>query len=148
MAHTWKLLNLDGSNSPLVNRLDVSLDETGRLERFDKEAALDQRFRVAVLARRGRRKLALTFGSRVWDRLNGKSFSARTSSLISADMQQLVKDLKELQSDAVSRITLTPSELIEKISALEVEEIDYGFFRTRIELKTQSSAVTVTVGNG
>lgn len=138
-------MNLDGENSPLVTRLDISFDETGRIESLEKETALDQRFRVAILARKGRRVLSPTFGTLVWDRLNSKSLVGRTGSFLAADLQQLVKDLKDLQSAASSRIDLEPIELIDKITKLSVEEIDFGYFRAIVELKTQTSSTTVVV---
>lgn len=143
MASTWKLVNLEGDNSPLQTRVDIDIDESGRPAELTLDAALDQRVRFGLVARRGRRKLSKKFGTLVWDRLSNKSLAGKTGAMLSSDVQQFVRDLKDMQTDAQARLTLKPIELIDKVVQLTVDEINYGYYRLSIELKTQQKTLTV-----
>ena len=146
MAFTWKLQNLDGVDSPLESRLDISFDETGRVEKKVELDALDQRVRVGALARRGYRRLSPRFGTMLYLRLTSKSVIGRSGPLITGDIQQFINDLKISQTDVQSRIFLKPIEIIDRATKLDVEEIDFGYFRGIINLRTRASQVQVRMG--
>lgn len=140
MSFTWKIVNLDGDTLNLDTRIDVEIDATGRLTKLEKSAAIEQRVRVATLAKRGRRILSPRFGSFVKDHFRTKSLASRMSSFLTSDLLTLMKDLQAMQSELQRRITLDKEEILYRILSIDSKEIANGHFICRVSVQTLASA--------
>lgn len=142
---TWQLVNLSGDPSLLDSRLDVSFDPSGRLIDLQSQDALDQRVRVATIARKNQRALSMLFGTFVWRIVAKKSIAGSLQAELATESQNLVRDLKQMQANLQRRMTLAPNEILNGIVSLDVQELNYGHYIINISLNTLAEVVQVQI---
>jgi hypothetical protein len=146
MAKSWRLITLDGdSNGPnFGTRMDIDFTDEGRVAEVAHTEWLDQRFRVAVTAKRGRRPLAPSFGFVSQNLVGSKALLGQEESFITSNLIRMVAGLIQSQNELASRVPLAPDETMVQLSSVQVEPLTATTFKVSTDIQTQEGSVPAT----